>query len=164
MVYFFRAAVPFSLGERKMLAFFGPVWPKMATLSRIYALFAVLFTSLNNVAVCQNWQIWCMIVTCQRAIQPAKPALLTIVPVNVTSCRTRLKNTNTGTVTLSWYSQPSQDDGGRVKIVVDWGKPSKFSSHSCFHVAFVTCNCICCFTSRPDTSNAAEQTSRLSAI
>ena len=162
MVYFFRAAVPFSLGERKMLAFFGPFRPKMATLSRIYALFAVLFTSLNNVALCQNWQIWGMIVTCQRAIQAAKPAPFHNCIVNQTSCQTRYKNTNTGTVTLSWYSQPSQDDGGRVKIVVDWGKPSKFPSHSCFQVAIVTCNC--CFTSRPDTSNAAEQTSRLSAI
>ena len=36
---------------------FCPFLPTLAILSRIYALFGILFTGLDNVAVHQNWQI-----------------------------------------------------------------------------------------------------------
>ena len=36
---------------------FGLFWPVLSILLRIYALFVVLFTSLNSAAVYQNWQI-----------------------------------------------------------------------------------------------------------
>ena len=50
------------------MAFFGLFWLFLhvitflsAILSRIYTLFGVLCTGLNNVVVYQNWQIWGMI-------------------------------------------------------------------------------------------------------
>ena len=39
---------------------YGPFWPILAILSQIYALFDVLFTGLNNVAMYQNLQLWDM--------------------------------------------------------------------------------------------------------
>ena len=56
MVFFF--ALLYLLAWRTQN--FGPFWPILAILSRIYALFGVLFTGLNNVAVYQSLQIWDM--------------------------------------------------------------------------------------------------------
>ena len=53
MVYFF--ALVYFLAYRTQS--YGPFWPILAILSQIYALFDVLFTGLNNVAMYQNGRI-----------------------------------------------------------------------------------------------------------
>ena len=55
VVLFFQAGVLFSIENTN--AYFGPFWQILAILSRMCALFGVLFTGLNDMAVYQNWQI-----------------------------------------------------------------------------------------------------------
>ena len=57
-MYFFQASILFSTEKAHYWPILVSFWPILAILSRIYALFGVLFTGLNKAVVYQTWQRW----------------------------------------------------------------------------------------------------------
>ena len=57
-VYFFQASILFSTEKAHYWPILVSFWPILAILSRIYALFGLLFTGLDKAVVYQTWQRW----------------------------------------------------------------------------------------------------------